>query len=425
MQPIPLSFAIADNERTVAGTPRITLKNRFLEQNPILTDRPVAAIVRPALEKFNEVGVGPIRSTFSAPGLFDEKLFTVSDTFLYTVDTLNVSALITELSTTPLGDISWAPVADIGSTPAHLFFAEGGVLWVYADNGEATGQLQFTGAATAGDVVRIDGVYYSYTAGSVDAGTPDGTSGNPWLVNSAGTFTDQIEALYNAINDEGTPGTDYSTALTQHPTVRATAYASADLFVAAKTAGSGGNSIVTTETGANMSWGAGTLVNGGQPNVRQVGMPNDVGAISVATINSFVIVVPVQDQELETVGRFYWINPGETYVDPLDFANAERSADEIHQVKVYGNMFWLLGQITTEPWVTTGAAGAPMERFQSILFDRGSWAGTAVQVKDSLIVVDEDGGVFQIKGGSQQRISRPDIEERIRRAIQAQAQESL
>ena len=79
-------------------------------------------------------------------------------------------------------------------------------------------------------------------------------------------------------------------------------------------------------------------------------------------------------------------------------------------------MFWLLGSKTTEPWITTGDPNFPMSRFTDILFDRGSWPGTAIQVKDSLIVVDENGGVFQI-GNGQQRISRPDIEERIRRAI--------
>jgi hypothetical protein len=62
-----------------------------------------------------------------------------------------------------------------------------------------------------------------------------------------------------------------------------------------------------------------------------------------------------------------------------------------------------------------------MQRYESVLFDRGSWPGTAIQVKDSLIVTDENGGVFKIQGG-QTRISRPEIEERIRKAIQKQQQ---
>jgi hypothetical protein len=60
-----------------------------------------------------------------------------------------------------------------------------------------------------------------------------------------------------------------------------------------------------------------------------------------------------------------------------------------------------------------------MQRFQGILFDRGAWEGTAVKVRDSMMVVDEEGGVFVISNG-QRRVSNPAIEERIRRAIAAQ-----
>jgi hypothetical protein len=174
-----------------------------------------------------------------------------------------------------------------------------------------------------------------------------------------------------------------------------------------------------------MSWGGATLSGGGTPTLRQVYVPDDLGAISLDHINSYVIVVPVQDEDLGSNGRFYWIKPGEITIDPLDFATAERSPDNIHQVIVFSDMFWLCGQKTTEPWITTGNADAPMERYRGILFDRGSWEGTAVQVKDSLIVADEEGAVWQIRGGLQ-RITEghPDIEERIRRALEIEKQRS-
>ncbi|AZI37075.1 hypothetical protein NT2_01_04660 [Caenibius tardaugens NBRC 16725] len=152
----------------------------------------------------------------------------------------------------------------------------------------------------------------------------------------------------------------------------------------------------------------------------EVDLPVEVGAISVAHINSYVIVIPVQSEASVTVGQFYWIKPGEITIDPLDYATAERAPDNLHQVIVYGDMFWLLGQKTTEPWVTVGNLDAPMQRYTGILFDRGSWEGSAIQVKDSLILIDEDGAAFQYAGG-QNRISRPDVEEVIRRAIQIQA----
>jgi hypothetical protein len=397
------------------------MKNRFVEAVPALTDRPVSAIARPAMKKFAEAGTGPGRFVYSAPGAFNEDLFFVSGLFLYRVSSEDASVRsLGQISNNVLGDVSMCAIAAIGTVPTRLFIAEGGVLWFYTENGEALGHLEVTTSIANGDQVRIDDIYYEFTTGSVDAGTPDGSSGNPWLVFDTGLSPASLENLFNAINDTGTAGTDYSSGLEAHPTVRGTALSSADMYVNAKQYGTDGNSIVTTETGAGLEWEAGTLTGGGDEQLRQARMPNGVGAVSIAAINSYVIVVPVQDEALETVGRYYWINPGENYADDLDFANAERSQDKIHQVRVFGDKFWLLGQITTEPWITTGTPAAPMQRFQGILFDRGSWEGTAVQVKDSLIVCDEDGGVFQIAGG-QRRISRPDIEERIRRAMELEA----
>ena len=95
-----------------------------------------------------------------------------------------------------------------------------------------------------------------------------------------------------------------------------------------------GNSIATTETGAAIAWTAATLTGGGAPSWFQVDMPDDVGVISVGYIASYVVVVPAQGQGIN--GRFYWINPGETTVDALDFATAERAPDPISSVVVLG-----------------------------------------------------------------------------------------
>jgi hypothetical protein len=89
-------------------------------------------------------------------------------------------------------------------------------------------------------------------------------------------------------------------------------------------------------------------------------------------------------------------------------------------VVVFGDQFWLPGSTTTEAWYITGNFDSPVARVQGVVFDRGAWEGTAIQVKDSMIIVDNDGGVWKIQGGAK-RISRPDIEQRIRVAIQYQA----
>jgi hypothetical protein len=151
-----------------------------------------------------------------------------------------------------------------------------------------------------------------------------------------------------------------------------------------------------------------------RPSVTTVSTPDDVGVISLGYIASYVVVVPAQDEGVN--GQFYWIEPGETTIDPLNFATAERAPDPIFQVVVFVDQFWLPGSNTTEVWYFTGNFDSPVARLQGVTFDRGTWEGTAVQVKESMIVVDADGGVFQIAGGLK-RISRPDIEERIRVAI--------
>ena len=407
--------------RSVAKIPSIVLRNRFFEQNPVLNagDDFTSLISRPALRKFVTVGDGPIRFTFDEPGTFADSLFVASGVGLHRVSTAGVMSYIGDIGTNPIGSVSMAATGQIGTTPEYLFIADGGVLWIYLEDGSALGNLDASGAVLNNDTISIANIYYRWTNGSVNAGTPDGTLANPWLVNLGATNAAAMTAMFKAINGTGIPGTDYSTALIIHPSVTAYSVSTNDLFVAAKTPGAAGNSIAVTETGANISWvGGATLTGGGTPQLRQVAVPDDLGAVSIAVINSYVIVVPVQGRG--TNGQFFWINPGEITIDPLNFATAERSPDPANQVVVFSDRFWILGQTTTEPWVLTGNPDAPVQRFGGVLYDRGAWEGTAIRVKDSLIVVDEDGAVFQIAGGLK-RVSRPDIEERIRRAIQRQA----
>lgn len=407
--------------REVLRTPEIVLKNRWFEQSPVLNagDDFVALISRPGMFKLSEAGAGHVRKLFSEPGTFDEDLFIVSGTTLYRMSNVAAVSTIGAISTEINGAVTMAATAPIGDTvPEYLYITDGGVLWLYTENGQSQGQLQASGTIADMDVVEIDGIYYEWVSGSVDTGTPTGSVGTPWLVDLGAGNAEALTNLFQAINGTGVPGTTYSTLLTVHPTVTGANVTSTDLFVAAITPGAGGDAITTTETGANIAWGAATLEDGGDPALRQVAVPGDVGAISVGHINSYIIVVPAQGNNIN--GRFYWIEPGETVIDPLNFATAERSPDAVNQVIVFSDRFWLCGQSTTEAWITTGDIDAPMARFSGVLYDRGSWAGAAIKVNDSLVIVDENGGVFQISGGLK-RVSRPDIEERIRLAMQQEA----
>lgn len=286
---VPLSRS--DYFRGVAKEARIRTRNRYFEQNPILTDKQAALLARPGMNRWLAVGAGPIRGVYSQSGSFDDALFVVSSDNLWRVSTAGVVTNIGVIpSNSTITHVSMAATANIGVTRAFLFVTAGSTLMCY-DEGAAT----------------------------------------PWF---------------------------------------------------------------------------------------QVPLPNAVGTVSVAYIASYVVVVPAQGFGIN--GQFYWIEPGETTVDPLNFATAERAPDPISEVVVFNDQFWLPGDTTTEAWYFTGDIAAPVLRVKGIVFDRGAWEGTALQVKDSMIIVDSEGAVFQISGGAK-RISRPDIEERIREAIQVQA----
>lgn len=412
-----LALGRGDIRRSVAREPSIILKNRYFEANPVENDTGASAISRPRVKKFLEIGDGPIRKVFSEPGAFSDAAFVLSGPDLYGIDTAGGDTLIGTLSAEGISAVDMAVVAPIGGTPERLFTADSGALWVYAENGQAIGHLEATGAIANNDTVTIDGTVYKFTTGSVDTGSPAGTVGNPWLVLTTGVIATDFEALFHAINDSGNSGTEYSTATTPHASVEAFTVSTADLYVTAREYGVDGNLIAVSEASANLAWSAAALTGGGSPLLRQVPIPEDYQVASIGHINSYIIVAIARGQGVN--GQFYWIDPGEVTIDPLNFATAERSPDAINQVIVFSDMAWMLGQRTAEPWITTGDITAPFQRFQGILYDRGCWEGSAVQVKESLILCDQDGAVFQIQGGLK-RISRPDIEQRIRRAIQAQ-----
>jgi hypothetical protein len=144
-----------------------------------------------------------------------------------------------------------------------------------------------------------------------------------------------------------------------------------------------------------------------------VALPDSVAPSSIDYINGFIIIV------ISGTQRCYWINPGEFTVDSLNFFEAERSPDNLLQVRTVGDNFWLLGQTTTEVWRMTGDAAAPFQRIEGRLFDNGVWGGTAVRMKTGeVVVVGNDGTVYRI-AGAPKVVSNPGISEMIRDAMYA------
>lgn len=415
-----IQLGLSDHSRSIAQQADIPLLNRYFEADPVLTDDQVSLLARPGMKRFKSAGDGPIRPRiYSQPGSFEDAAFFASYDTLYKLEKTGDPASIGTITGGATNTtVSMTATAYVGDIPEFLFIADGAILWLYLEDGFARGTLTVTGAISDGDTVRIADTYYRLSTGSLDSSSPAGTAANPWRVLIGASNADTMENLYAAIGDTGTAGTQYSTALTAHTTAVQVNRTGTTVTVRYYLYGIAGNATTTTETGANLAWGAATLSGGGSPSLTQVATPDDVAIVSVGYIGSHVIVVPAEAQGIN--GRFYWIEPGETVIDPLNFATAERAPDPAFQVVVFGDKFLLPGANTTEHWYLSGDPAAPMVRMQGVVYDRGAWEGTAVQVKDSMIAVDEDGGVFRFGAGIE-RISTPDIEQRIRQAMQYQA----
>jgi hypothetical protein len=409
---VNLPFVTSDWRRLLPQEVQLPLLNRYLEEDPTNIDGPTSLLARPGLKRWLNIGSGPIRGMYSQYGSFNDALFIVSGAGLYRVDKdETVTLLSASINGTPYNYVSMV------ATDTHLFVADGTTLWGYTDNGRSQGTLTSTGAITSGEQVRIGDIYYQFTSGSVDAGAPLGTSGAPWLVLLGASVPISLDNLAAAIEGSGTAGTDYSTALNPHTEVNVNSVSGTTLSIRALTPGVAGDSIVTTETGVNLAWTAGTLGEGGDTDFFQVDMPDTVGAIWVDVIASHVIVVVAEGNDMN--GRFYWIEPAETEIDALNFATAERGPDPLYAAITFGDQFWLFGSGTTEPWYPTGNGDAPFMRVQGRVFDHGIWEGTPVKYKSAMLVVDRDGVVWDISG-QVERISDHSIEQNIREAMAEQ-----
>jgi hypothetical protein len=132
---------------------------------------------------------------------------------------------------------------------------------------EATGALTFTGAGTAGETITIGNEVYTLVAAlSVGPAVE-----NEVLIGGTAALT--AANLAAAINAGAGGGVVYSATTQKHPIVDASV-AGAVVTVTAELAGTGPNSVATTETSAAASWGAATLGSGA----------NDAGGVKAAGI---------------------------------------------------------------------------------------------------------------------------------------------
>lgn len=116
----------------------------------------------------------------------------------------------------------------------------------------ANGTLTLAGNAVAAETVTLGAVTYTWR-------TSVTTTANEVLIGA--TASASLDNLKSAINLDGTSGV-YGSATVVHPTVRAGTKTATTLFIVAKSGGTGGNSLASTETMTNGSFGGATLSGG-------------------------------------------------------------------------------------------------------------------------------------------------------------------
>lgn len=148
--------------------------------------------------------------------------------------------------------------------------------------------------------------------------------------------------------------------------------------------------------------------------ITALSMPDGRSVVDVEQLDGYILL-------LCDDGRFYWIEPGETVVDALNFATAESSADAGIAIRRVGDEFHIFGTVSIEPWQPTGDQDAPFERSSGRIVAAGCLDRDTVRRFDNTLVwVREDGNVCRA-GAVPEVISSPAIAERIRKREGAMA----
>lgn len=110
-----------------------------------------------------------------------------------------------------------------------------------------------------------------------------------------------------------------------------------------------------------------------------VAIPDGQTITNVTSLDNYFIV------GIQNTSKFYFIRPGNTTIDPLDFESAERNPDDIVSVATVGDELWVIGQSTTEVFTDSGDSAAPFQRVSMRVYSSGCVDKYSVAVGTSLV----------------------------------------
>ena len=416
--------------REYAGAPEVRLLNRWLEKNPTNLREGTSVLGRPGttpIHTFNQgsfAGFGAMRGCYALGGLFSDSLFVVCGNTLYRINQdMSVTTISGVINGTGHPEVAWQK----GAGYERLWIIDGLLLQYYSGTSQAYETLTQTGTIVNGtDTFQVGGVYYTW--GTTFNSTDAGSAAHPFVVNPTPTSgpLNPMAQLILAVNASGTPGVDYSSTITAANILVSAAAGDTlnptqSVLFTALASGTGGNSISTVVTGGTaLSFPHSTLQNGGIEALTGCTIPDGQVPSSITQNSSYVLVSIANTQ------TFYWVNPGETTIDPLNFASKESNPDAIIAMRAIGDQIGIIGSKSFENWYATGNSLQPFAPIEGRVYARGVYPGTALVIDENIFIVGDDGRVYEIgsQAGDQSdggwgvnRISDNGIEERIRKQI--------
>jgi hypothetical protein len=142
----------------------------------------------------------------------------------------------------------------------------------------------------------------------------------------------------------------------------------------------------------------------------QINDPDFTGAVTVSYLDGYFVYIQPDSQLVWTTALL-----DGTSIDPLDFASAEGSPDNLVSSIADHLETWLFGTNTTEIWYNAGNAGFPLQRIQGAFMEIGCAATFSVAKLDSTVFwlgadTRGKGVVYRARGYRGTRISTHAVE---------------
>jgi len=148
----------------------------------------------------------------------------------------------------------------------------------------------------------------------------------------------------------------------------------------------------------------------------------DGSALIAVTDPDFLVRSATRMAVMDNYGAFVEGNSGRWFIcdladftvyDPLDFATAEGSPDNLVSIESNNRQFILFGEDSTEIWDNTDASGFPFERNPNGFVECGCGAARSTTAVDNTIYwIDQDRIARRLEGNIARRFSSEGVEEK-------------